>query len=603
METGIRLQLEQQERASFAFLLVDELVLGRQRAGEPAPIALSGPRRLVVASANQALPEEILRVRLLDAKRREIEVTNLSPRPCNAAGGALLPGQKRTLKGAEWCEVAGRVLRIDATPNVLHALEEPTPIPLEAPAPTGAPLPPLDPAASQRLLAWLRGTIALFQESAGSSRFFESAVRIITEAAALDCARVVEWTGQGWVERTIHPLKRLGKSSPSQYILNVVRQLKSTFWEEPHAEWSQSLVDVAVVVAAPILDRNGDVVAVLYGDKRRGSLLETRPPLTELEAKLVELVATAVASGLARVKEEQAAAATRARLEQFFTPELSRRLLSDQSLLEGRDCQVTVLFCDIRGFSRIAEGLEPRVALEWINEVMQELSVSILEHRGVLVDYVGDEVMAMWGAPDDQENQAELACQAALAIIAKLPSLNQRWGPRFGGDRPIDVGIGINTGVARVGNTGSLVKFKYGPLGHAVNLASRVQGATKAVGARLLVTGATRALLPATFVTRRIGQVRVVNVNEPVELHQILESASPALIDGYAAALEAWEQAASATDDAQRDLIDACVQRASSLLASYPRDQPTLHLLTRAAALKGRMEKGTFEATWTLRDK
>ncbi len=136
-----------------------------------------------------------------------------------------------------------------------------------------------------------------------------------------------------------------------------------------------------------------------------------------------------------------------------------------------------------------------------MNDVMTELSGRVLDEGGVLVDYVGDEVMAMWGAPEDQPDQAERAVRAALAMLASLPAVNARWAAELGTETRI--GIGVNTGAAQVGNTGSSQKFKYGPLGNTVNLGSRVQGLTKYLQRPLLVTRATREKLGDDFIARR----------------------------------------------------------------------------------------------------
>src|SRR5262249_42295781 len=152
---------------------------------------------------------------------------------------------------------------------------------------------------------------------------------------------------------------------------------------------------------------------------------------------------------------------------QFFTKELSEQLALEPDLLEGRDEEVTVLFSDIRDFSRISERLGPARTVEWGGDVMETLSECVLAHRGVLIDYIGDELMAMWGAPVKQEDHARLACRAALDMLGQVETLNQRWQSILGG--PLRLGTGINTGVARVGNTGTRRKFKYGPLGNTVN--------------------------------------------------------------------------------------------------------------------------------------
>ena len=173
--------------------------------------------------------------------------------------------------------------------------------------------------------------------------------------------------------------------------------------------------------------------------------------------------------------------------EQFFTPQLAAQLERDPQLLEGRNADVTLLFADIRGFSRVSERLGPARTMAWIQDTMGALSDCVLAHDGVLVDYIGDELMAMWGAPAPQADHAELACFAARQMLESLADVNARWQAELGG--PVRLGIGLNSGVARVGNTGSRQKFKYGPLGDVVNVASRVQGATKYLGADCLITG------------------------------------------------------------------------------------------------------------------
>ncbi len=254
-----------------------------------------------------------------------------------------------------------------------------------------------------------------------------------------------------------------------------------------------SLLGVSAVVASPILDEKGEVIGALYGDRKRYRSPGQPPRITRLDAMLVELLASGVAAGLARTEFERRAVAARVQFEQFFTPELAHQIAIRPELLEGQESEITLLFCDIRGFSRISEHLGPAKTVRWINGVMGTLSDCVLAHGGVLVDYIGDELMAMWGAPAEQPDHARLACRAALQMLEILPEMNEEWIGEIG--QPFDLGIGLNTGIARVGNTGSRHKFKYGPLGNTVNMASRVQGVTKYLKVRLLVTQATRERL------------------------------------------------------------------------------------------------------------
>jgi len=258
---------------------------------------------------------------------------------------------------------------------------------------------------------------------------------------------------------------------------------------------------------------------------------------------------------------------------QFFTPELARHFVRHPELLkEGREAEVTVMFCDIRGFSRISERLGPGETVEWVSDVMAALSDCVIEHRGVLVDYIGDELMAMWGAPDEQPDHARLACRAATAMLARLPDLSARWQAVV--KHPTAVGIGLNTGLARVGNTGSHRKFKYGPLGNAVNVASRVQGATKYLQADLVVTGSTWNRLGTEFATRRLCKARMVNIDQPIDLYEIIPS-------GRADELEQTRQYEKALHEFEAGNLRLAASILGNLLVECPRDGATLMLMSR----------------------
>ena len=314
-----------------------------------------------------------------------------------------------------------------------------------------------------------------------------------------------------------HPQQADAEDQFSRSILETVVRERRTFFQgvESHAT-AASLLGVAAVVASPILNEAQEVIGVVYGARRgTGRSPEIRP----LEAQLTQVLAAAVAAGLARLESEAQAARRRVQFEQFFTPDLSAALDRDPELLDGREREVTVLFADIRGFSALSEQLSARQTCELIREIMEHLTAKIMECAGVVVTYIGDGLLAMWNAPLEQPDHAVRACRAALAMRDGLPELNRIWEGRLG--RSLGLGIGINSGPALVGNTGSHKKFNYGPLGHTVNLASRVEGATKHLGVSLLITGATRNLLGRSFATRRLCRTRVVGIAGEVDLHEL----------------------------------------------------------------------------------
>jgi adenylate cyclase len=293
-----------------------------------------------------------------------------------------------------------------------------------------------------------------------------------------------------------------------------------------------------------------------------------------VEAMLVDLLACGVATGLAREAQQKAALDAYVRFEQFFGPNLARRLAREPNLLESRDARVTLLFCDVRGFSRFSEKLGPAQTLRWMNDVLSELSERVLDEQGVLVDYGGDELLAMWGAPEDQPDQADRAARAALAMLAALPAINGHWQNLVGG--PTEIGIGTSTGPARVGNIGSTFKFKYGPLGNTVNLGSRVQGLTKYLKCRLLVTRPTREGLGEDFIARRVVRARVVNIEEPVDLYEVEAAGSQQR--GHL-----FDQSEAALDQLEAGEFALAARNAGTILLDLPGDGPLLLTLSRAS--------------------
>jgi adenylate cyclase len=316
------------------------------------------------------------------------------------------------------------------------------------------------------------------------------------------------------------------------------------------------------------------VIGAVYGARTRD---DGRPGagIQPIHAQLVQVLAAAATAGIARMGSEAEAARRHVQFEQFFSRELARELDRDPELLAGRDREVTVLVSDVRSFSRISERLGPRETCRLMGELLECLTARILDEGGVVVDYTGDGLMAMWNAPLEQPDHAVRACRAALAMQKELPALGARWSTLLGA--PIAIGIGINTGLSLVGNIGSSQRLKYGPLGNAVNLASRVEGATKQLGVSALVTGQTHSQLGGQFATRRLGKVRVVGIDAPVDLHELHAASAD---DDWHACRHAYESALAHFECGQ---LSAASQALLPILQSNagPPDTPSLTLAAR----------------------
>ncbi len=305
---------------------------------------------------------------------------------------------------------------------------------------------------------------------------------------------------------------------PHPSILARVLKEQRVLWRESVAgHATETAAEIECYVSAPIVadaDASQPIYGAIYAHRLRAT--ESKQTFTEVHAHLVELVACTLAAGIVRCQKEKQVN----RFEQFFQPNLAKKLALDNHLLQAQEREVTLLFCDIRGFSAVSERAGPALTSAWVQDVFTDLSECVHKFDGVLVDYIGDELMAMWGAPDDQPQHAQQACEAAIDMIRMLPKINDKWTSRIGS--ATTVGIGINSGPAIVGNTGSTLKFKYGPLGDTVNRASRVQGLTKYLKVPILITRTTKKQLPAEMLVRRFGHAKAVNLAEPIELFELI---------------------------------------------------------------------------------
>ncbi|MGH7137191.1 MAG: hypothetical protein ACREHD_15725, partial [Pirellulales bacterium] len=234
----------------------------------------------------------------------------------------------------------------------------------------------LGPGQSGSLITWLQAITTLLQSAAHSQDFFERAATAIVELVGLDSGRVLLYESGKWREVAQHAAawaaSRTSGREPSHRMLETMRLKKQTKSRRgtKATDLRGSLTDIEAVVAAPILDGQGEAIGALYGDRLQSLGSSSPPNITRADVMLMETLACGVGAGLARQEQEQAALTARVRFEQFFTPELARQLADDPNLLVGRDTEVTLLFCDIRGFSAVAEKLGAAGTMQWINDVL-----------------------------------------------------------------------------------------------------------------------------------------------------------------------------------------------------------------------------------------
>lgn len=204
----------------------------------------------------------------------------------------------------------------------------------------------------------------------------------------------------------------------------------------------------------------------------------------------------------------------------FVSPDVLRELRQHPDLMhEGERREVTLLFSDVRGSTAIAERMAPGVWIAQLNEYLSEMSEAIFTHDGYLDKFMGDGIMAIWNTFGNQPDHADLATRAALQMLERLRALNERWEGQ--GQRvPLQIGIGLHTGEAIIGNVGSYRRAQYTAIGDAVNTASRIEDLTKEFTTPLLISGTTAALLGDRVALVELGEAELAGRAQPVRLYK-----------------------------------------------------------------------------------
>ena len=264
----------------------------------------------------------------------------------------------------------------------------------------------------------------------------------------------------------------------------------------------------------------------------------------------------------------------------YLSPEMAREIARNPGELQlgGEEVECTALFTDIAGFTTVAERMKPAEVSRMLNAYFTEVMDSVFDKRGTVIQFIGDGVYALWGAPVKTSEHARLSCEAALATEAAIERFNQ--SGRF---PPLRTRFGLNTGPVLVGNLGSTRRFDFTGIGDTVNLASRLEGLNKYFGTTILITESTRAQTPATIASLQMGLIRAVGKTRPVGLHALFAPPlDPALVsqwDGARASFTAreWEKAAAefaAVEQSEPRLAQAAVLYQEQIARHRPAAPP-----------------------------
>ena len=209
-------------------------------------------------------------------------------------------------------------------------------------------------------------------------------------------------------------------------------------------------------------------------------------------------------------------------VENYFSPFVLEEILTNPAHLQlgGERREITVLFSDIRSFTTISETLTPEKLSQLLQQYFTEMTEEILATDGVVDKFIGDAIMAFWGAPFSQNDHPRRAVQSGLGMVRRLRRLQSQWQSQ--GWPKIEIGVGINTGPAAVGNMGSVKRFDYTVIGDTVNIASRLEGLNKEYQTNIVISEETARRLEGVFSIRPLGEVKVKGKAQPLKIYEVV---------------------------------------------------------------------------------
>jgi adenylate cyclase len=319
---------------------------------------------------------------------------------------------------------------------------------------------------------------------------------------------------------------------------------------------------------------------------------------------ILELAAIFVFTLAAKyVLEERNKKFIKSAFSKYVSPAIVDSILKDPTKLSlgGEKRELTILFSDIRSFTTFSEKMDAKALAGFLNDYLGTMTKIVFDHMGTLDKYIGDAVMAFWGAPLDQPDHAINACNAAMKMMQALGEQRARYKEVYGID--VDIGVGLNSGVVNVGNLGSADNFEYTVIGDHVNLASRLEGLTKSYGVSIVTSRFTFDIIEKLGKPlprhRCLDLVKVKGKKKAIELIQLLA------VDMNPEGLKLFQDGRTLYTAQKWDEATACFEKANELLRSSPQteDGPSMEYIQRCKDFKANPPASDWDGSWEMHSK
>jgi class 3 adenylate cyclase len=273
----------------------------------------------------------------------------------------------------------------------------------------------------------------------------------------------------------------------------------------------------------PIIDKRGNPVGTTIITKEiNSSETMVRNMLSfSILVALISIIVFLIVTSIYNSRNEKAKREIRESFQKYFSPQILQAILKepDKLKLGGQRREITVLFSDIRSFTALAERLAPAALSLFLQEYFNEMTEAVFATDGIVDKYIGDAVMAFWGAPMDQPDQADRAVRTAIDMMSRLKRLQGKWAKE--GYSQVDIGIGINLGIAAIGNFGSTKRFDYTVIGDTVNAAARLESLNKEFHSNILISESVKAQLSIQVEMLDKGEVQIRGKEKSVRVFQV----------------------------------------------------------------------------------